>query len=283
MPKLRLTCLSDTHNASPGGGYTLPAGDILIHAGDLTNQGSPHELQKALAWLREADFAAKVVVAGNHDLALDERNGGFDEEMRKLVREDEGLVYLEHESAVVEVKGVKVKVFGSPYSLASSGEKQWAFQTSPDAAEKLWSAVPSDTDVLITHTPPLGHLDASAHWTRGGCPALKQALGRVRPSLLVCGHCHEGRGGEVIRWSDGAEGEHDCVTEWRDPGLGNRKQSLFDLTGSRCGCALRGGRETAVVNASIMAKSHGRGAKAFNKPIVVDINIPADGEVPQED
>lgn len=62
--KVRIVCISDTHNAAPGEGYTLPKGDILIHAGDLTNQGSFAELKKAVDWIERADFALKIVVAG---------------------------------------------------------------------------------------------------------------------------------------------------------------------------------------------------------------------------
>jgi len=65
--KLRIVCVSDTHNAAPGEGYALPKGDILIHAGDLTNQGSLSEFKKALSWLERADFALKIVVAGRSD------------------------------------------------------------------------------------------------------------------------------------------------------------------------------------------------------------------------
>ena len=67
--KVRIVCISDTHNAVPGEGYTLPKGDILIHAGDLTNQGSYTELAKAVKWLEEADFPVKIVVAGNQHKA----------------------------------------------------------------------------------------------------------------------------------------------------------------------------------------------------------------------
>lgn len=35
-----------------------------------------------------------------------------------------------------------------------------------------------------------------------------------------------------------------------------------------------GRKETCVVNAAIMARSHGMGAKRFNQPIVVDIDLP---------
>jgi 3',5'-cyclic AMP phosphodiesterase CpdA len=275
--KIRIVCISDTHNAAPGEGYTLPKGDILIHAGDLTNNGQPSELNKALKWLREAKYGAKIVVAGNHDLALDEQYGNQSDEatsLRRELKEDSEIIYLEHESVKVNLKGAEISIFGSPFSIAA-GEKQWAFQYPASQAENLWSAIPSDTAILVTHTPPIGHLDASEHWVRGGCPALLGALLRTKPLLHVCGHCHQGRGGRVIRWKkDEAEGEHG-VGDWRDPGAGSKKQSLFDLTTkSRLGYALRAGEETAVVNASITAKSHGRGAKTFNKPVVVDVELP---------
>jgi len=101
---------------------------------------------------------------------------------------------------------------------------------------------------------------------------LRAALWRVKPLLHICGHCHEGRGAEVVRWSD-IPNEIESVRKWKDPGQGNKKQSLLDLTGARGGFALEAGRETAIINASIMAKSFGRGAKVFNKPIVVDIDL----------
>jgi len=58
--KTRFVCISDTHCQTP----RLPKGDVLIHAGDLTNQGSYSEMQKTVAWLEKADFEAKIVVAG---------------------------------------------------------------------------------------------------------------------------------------------------------------------------------------------------------------------------
>ncbi len=64
MRSTRFVCISDTHNATPNGALKLPKGDVLIHAGDLTNQGSFSELKKMVKWLEEADFEAKIVVAG---------------------------------------------------------------------------------------------------------------------------------------------------------------------------------------------------------------------------
>jgi 3',5'-cyclic AMP phosphodiesterase CpdA len=62
--KTRIVLVSDTHNQTP----SLPRGDVLVHAGDLTNQGSHAELVKTVKWLervgREGGFEAIVVVAG---------------------------------------------------------------------------------------------------------------------------------------------------------------------------------------------------------------------------
>ncbi|KAJ4359203.1 hypothetical protein N0V95_002369 [Ascochyta clinopodiicola] len=106
--KTRIVCISDTHNNTP----KLPAGDVLIHAGDLTNQGSFDELERAVAWLEKTDFEVKIVVAGNHEITLDEP---FYEEKgarwkwpapqsprgcRKLLRESKTITYLENESVL---------------------------------------------------------------------------------------------------------------------------------------------------------------------------------------
>jgi 3',5'-cyclic AMP phosphodiesterase CpdA len=58
--KTRIVCISDTHNTNPA----IPAGDVLIHAGDLTNSGSHSELKNAVAWLSRLPFEAKIVIAG---------------------------------------------------------------------------------------------------------------------------------------------------------------------------------------------------------------------------
>lgn len=64
LRKTRFVCISDTHNASPKGAFQLPKGDVLIHAGDLTNQGTYSELEKTIRWIEESDFEAKIIIAG---------------------------------------------------------------------------------------------------------------------------------------------------------------------------------------------------------------------------
>lgn len=243
-------CISDTHNQTP----KLPPGDVLIHAGDLTNQGSYSELKKTVEWLERADFEAKIVVAGNHDITLDE---SFYHEhgnswrwpqpqdpalCRMLLTESKSITYLENEATTVRLASPKgpgtcFTVFGSP---CTPKHWNWAFQYEPQHAESVWGKIPSGVDVVVTHTPPQNHCDGAAEDERSGCPVLLTRLGAVRPMLNICGHIHAGRGVERVRWRTTPghdESLEEAVEHWTDPGIGNKKLSLLDLT-SKSGRAL---------------------------------------------
>jgi hypothetical protein len=235
------------------------------------------------------------------------------------------------------------KVFGSPYSPEFG---LWAFGYRETAAFDLWKQIPLDTDVVITHTPMKYHCDETVTRRAVGCEALRQMMWRVRPRLAVCGHIHEARGAELIKWdlsTPNISYKEDHVQTWQDPGEGNEKVSLIDLTGrgemrlandgsrgdelsnvqeliddsremnaedstvegldsevvhaAPSASTIRGyggsppsfrsdlealsgrlGRkQTCVVNAAILANSwpqRGHGGKRYNKPIVVDIDLP---------
>ena len=65
MVRTRIVCVSDTHNYTPGeAGFKLPKGDVLIHAGDITNRGTEAEFRKSIEWIKQADFEVKIIIAG---------------------------------------------------------------------------------------------------------------------------------------------------------------------------------------------------------------------------
>lgn len=84
--KTRILIISDTHTAplvdpgSPDAGDNgqrpfrapLPAADVLLHCGDITMMGYMHEYDAALDMLGRIDAPLKLVIAGNHDLSLDD-------------------------------------------------------------------------------------------------------------------------------------------------------------------------------------------------------------------
>uniref|UniRef100_A0A8H7KAP9 Calcineurin-like phosphoesterase domain-containing protein n=1 Tax=Bionectria ochroleuca TaxID=29856 RepID=A0A8H7KAP9_BIOOC len=129
LRRTRIVCISDTHNCT----VKLPKGDILIHAGDITNQGSYSELSRAVKWLEEAKFEAKIVIAGNHDITLDEafyaehglyfhnQNPQSHEDCLSLLASSPSITYLNHTSQIIRLTSpdgprTQLKVFGSPYS-----------------------------------------------------------------------------------------------------------------------------------------------------------------------
>ena len=98
----------------------------------------------------------------------------------------------------------------------------------------MWNdCIPIDTDVLITHTPPKYHCDESRNAEAAGCEMLRQKLWRVRPSLAICGHVHEGRGAERVLWdleTPNVKYKELMTGYWTDVGLDSKKQSLIDLS-----------------------------------------------------
>ncbi|KAL3493049.1 Metallo-dependent phosphatase-like protein [Aspergillus germanicus] len=254
--KTRFVCVSDTHGYVPSeAGFRLPPGDVLIHAGDLTNQGSKSELQRTMNWIAAADYEVKIVICGNHDITLDkafyaENKDSFhnkhpedhQECMDVVTSASPSIVFLKHQSALVRLNKANgpntvFKVFGSPYSQCDGN---WAFLYESGEAEKLWRSIPLDTDIVVTHMPPHGHCDKISGEPMG-CRALHRNLNRVRPLLAVCGHIHESRGFERVRWQSEpllsetteAESLEDEVIKGILPPVGSKKQSLVDLTGKK--------------------------------------------------
>ena len=145
------------------------------------------------------------------------------------------VLYLRHQAAVVNLtrKGgpnTTFKVFGSPYSQFDGN---WAFgYANGKDATALWDDIPSDSDIVVTHTPPQSHCDQKPTGKSVGCNALRQALRRIRPSLALCGHVHEGRGYQRVRWQS-TRLNADEVIQGVLPPPGSKKQALIDLTGRR--------------------------------------------------
>jgi Icc-related predicted phosphoesterase len=181
MPKI--VCLSDTHNYNEQ--IFVPDGDILIHAGDATMQGSAPEIVLFNRWFRNLPHAHKIFVAGNHDW-LFETSSQF---ARTLL--DSSIHYLQDSSVEIE----NLKIYGSPWQPRFF---DWAFNLMRGAelAEK-WKLIPDETDVLITHGPPFGILDEVPRQyfiENTGCEELRKRVETIKPKLHIFGHIHCGYG-----------------------------------------------------------------------------------------
>jgi predicted phosphodiesterase len=72
--QVRFVCISDTHSKLGRMLHEIPAGDVLIHAGDFTSVGSLDDVEKFDQDLKKLSekFKYIVVIAGNHELSFDQ-------------------------------------------------------------------------------------------------------------------------------------------------------------------------------------------------------------------
>lgn len=167
----------------------LPGGDLLIVAGDLTARDLFMQYSQFELWLYKQDYAHKIVIAGNHD--------GFIECDLWNFIPSESLTYLQDSGCTFN----GLKIWGSPWTPAFC---DWHFMKhTPDELRAVWDLIPDDTDILVTHGPMYGVLDAvSAGSMRPlGCSELRSAIERIKPKLHVCGHIHGGYGQLLFKHS----------------------------------------------------------------------------------
>jgi Icc-related predicted phosphoesterase len=172
---LRLVLLSDTHQRHRE--VDVPDGDILIHAGDFTMFS---ESMEAVAdfndWLGELPHRFKVIVPGNHEFFLES-----DPSERSLLSNASVLI-----NEGIEIEGLRI--WGTPVTPMYGG----AFGLSRAKDRKrLYSQIPPNIDVLISHGPPYGILDSEPiPGLHAGCSELLDAVMHVHPKFHVFGHVH---------------------------------------------------------------------------------------------
>ena len=182
----KLVLISDTHTMHED--LVLPQGDILIHAGDFTGRGQPYEVGDFFGWMeRQMDnFEHIIFIAGNHDKSFEYKSTWLSYAISKL---PEKIHYLEDSEVVID----GIKFYGSPWQPEFFN---WAFNLPRGRElEEKWEMIPQDTDVLITHGPPMYMLDYTQRdmWNVG-CLALHNRVMKIKPKLHVFGHIHEGYG-----------------------------------------------------------------------------------------
>jgi Icc-related predicted phosphoesterase len=176
---IKLVVISDTHGFHRQ--MVVPEGDILIHAGDFTDYGTLEQAADFNLWLGQLPHPHKIVIAGNHDFC-------FESNPQEAKAQLTNGIYLQDQA--IEIMGIKF--YGSPWTPVFF---DWAFMANPGPQmAEIWSKVPKDIDVLITHGPPKGICDLTDQGDSAGCQELLAALNTVKPKYHIFGHIHEGRG-----------------------------------------------------------------------------------------
>jgi Icc-related predicted phosphoesterase len=159
----RLVLMSDLHDRPA----TVPAGDVLVLAGDVFCGDDRASLQSDLRWVASLGFKRVLMTLGNHDLNL-RHLLNTQPKMAHRMLGAAGITLLRDAEVVIE----GIRFFGVDWRSTATIPK---------------------CDVLISHEPPAGILDGGI-----GCPVLRRAMLAAKPRLHVFGHCHEHAGHSTL-------------------------------------------------------------------------------------
>lgn len=180
---MKILHISDTHGCHRRL-TDLPEADVAVHSGDFTMTGSENEAIDFLNWFCDLHYAHKIFICGNHDECLYGANiDGLDPNVHYLC------------NSGVEIDGVKF--YGVPMFMGDCVT---------DRQARNIDNIPSDTDVLITHSPAYGILDFDDNINYGDKQLLNKVMD-IQPRLHLFGHIHAQHGmltGHNIIFSNGA-------------------------------------------------------------------------------
>lgn len=180
----KITFISDTHGRHYKMTNDITGGDIIIHAGDVSNRGLISEIKDFMDWFGQLPYKHKIFIAGNHDFGFEDIRHSNE----PGIEIPEGITYLEDDSVTID----GIKIYGSPWQ---PWFHDWAFNAHRgEAIAEKWKMIPDDVDILITHGPPHGILDKTERLMTVGCENLYKRVFEVKPKIHVFGHIHEGYG-----------------------------------------------------------------------------------------
>ena len=190
-----IVAISDTHGLHRQ--IPVPDGDVLVHAGDLTNVGELDQVQDFNDWLGELPHENKVVIAGNHDFCFQDAGTPhrFKSRDKQQVQAEAMLTNCHYlRDSGVALAGLNF--WGSPWQPWFGS---WAFNAQRGREiQAKWGLIPESTDVLVTHGPPINILDSTSRGDSAGCQDLWHAIvNMVKPGLHIFGHIHEAYGTHV--------------------------------------------------------------------------------------
>jgi 3',5'-cyclic AMP phosphodiesterase CpdA len=204
---MRIVAVSDQHGCMP----ELPEGDLLIVAGDIC----PDQVRGSLAmlrpdlqaawfnrmirpWAAAAPVRQRVLTWGNHDWCGEACDFSQDSPAVSpaaplhIVVDD--VVHVRSDPAAADAH--VASVWATPWCTTFIGD--WAFLRPADELARIYARIPEGIDVLVSHQPPYGYgdrvTDISGDSVNVGSRELLEAIDRVKPRVVICGHVHSGHG-----------------------------------------------------------------------------------------
>ena len=190
--------------------------DILMFAGDCSARGSERDVDAFMNWFN-LQPGIKVMISGNHDFFFDveylntKPRHSWEKEPETAVKEMLSKYPNIHYLNDSGINLFGLNIWGSP---VQPWFHNWAFNRTrnttsdgdfseniPNGIKQHWDLIPANTDILITHGPPMGHGDLLHNKFRRagedpnvGCIDLLNKINEIKPRINVFGHIHEGYG-----------------------------------------------------------------------------------------
>jgi uncharacterized protein len=172
---MKILAFSDLHLARARAEEIVAASrvaDLVIGAGDFCNMRKG--IAEAMAMLGGIEKPLVLVPGNNESL----------EELRMAA--PAGAHVLHGES--VDIDGVTFFGIGGGIPVTPFGA--WSWDIPEDEAAELLARA-DGADVIVSHSPPKGIADRTSGGISVGSTAVRDAIARVQPKLVVCGHIHD--------------------------------------------------------------------------------------------
>lgn len=188
MNDLKVCAISDLHGQL---NFDIKPSDILLICGDI----SPLIIQRDLKmmnfwidsvfipWCNKLPVKKIFLIAGNHDFYLEENKEQF---LKQI--EDTNIIYLQDESYTYTLNNKEYVIYGTPWCNQFG---HWAFMTNDDQLTQIYSQMPNNINVLLTHDCPYGFNDVC--YNNGvhiGCKPLTEIIKEKQPKYVFTGHLH---------------------------------------------------------------------------------------------
>ena len=155
--------------------------DAVVGAGDFGNVR--RDLQKCIEVLKAIDRPA-ALVAGNNEST---------DELTDACRTWPSAHVLHGTSFIID----DVTFFGLGGGIPVTPFGSWSYDFTEEEARELLAKCPRNC-VLVSHSPPHGAVDVSSRGQHLGSMAVREAIERLSPLLVVCGHIHGSAGHEAL-------------------------------------------------------------------------------------
>ena len=201
LSNYKIICISDLHGQFP---IIKEKFDLMLIAGDIIDLYLQRYTESTKKWYK-IDFCSwintlpfknsdsKVLwIAGNHEVGFELLGKDNRKLLGQTIQESTGgrAIYLEDES--YNFNGITI--YGTPWCKIFGN---WAFMKNDEALKRVYSEIPNNVDILLTHDAPYGTSDLCFGWQKCGRTPyhignepLRDAIVEKSPKYNIHGHLH---------------------------------------------------------------------------------------------